>query len=67
MTRLLEVVIGSVVGGLVALAVTLPLLVGAHGDFVRADRERRIIETRCTVFVDGSAKCPADTFEVGDR
>ena len=64
MRRYLEVVTGSVIGGLVALAVTLPALYDARRDADVADHERQLIQTKCTVFVDGSAACPAGLFEI---
>lgn len=67
MTRLVEVIVGSVVGGLVALAVIVPQLGDAHAATVRADHDRALMERVCTFYVNGSATCPAGTFEVGAR
>lgn len=63
--RLVEVVVGATVGGLVALAVFVPQLTASRLDLGRADAERRILQDRCVIYVDGSASCPAGTFDAG--
>ncbi len=65
MTRAVEVIAASVAGCVAALTVVVPQLVDAHADARRADAEKRIIETRCTVWESGAATCAPGTFEVG--
>lgn len=50
-------------GGLIAIAVLAPEVALARRQVARANVDKHLIETRCTVFVDGSATCRPDTFE----